>query len=45
MKEMKMTDLTPEFMKVLESLKTTQEMKEYCRKEGYDLTDELVKNI
>ena len=45
MKEMTMKDLTPEIMKVLEGLKTKEEMKDYCRKEGYDLTDELADRI
>lgn len=45
MKEMKMTDLTPEIMKGLEGLKTTQEMKEYCRKEGFAMTDDLAERI
>ncbi len=45
MKKMKMTDLTLEIMKGLEGMKTTQEMKEYCLKEGYDLSDELAERI
>ena len=45
MKEMTMKDLTPEIMKVLEGLKTKEEMKYYCRREGYDLTDELADRI
>lgn len=45
MKEITMRDLTPEIMKVLEGLKTKEEMKDYCRKEGYDLTDELAERI
>ena len=45
MKEMTMKDLTPEIMKALEGLKTKEEMKDYCQKEGYDLTDELADRI
>ena len=44
-KEMTMADLTPEIMKGLERLKTTEEMKEYCRKEGFDLSDEMAERI
>ena len=44
-KEMTMKDLIPEIMKELEGMKTTQEMKEYCRKKGYDMSDELAERI
>ena len=45
MKELTMKDLTPEIMNRLKDLKTAQEIKEYCQKEGYVLTDELAERI
>lgn len=45
MKELTMKDLTPEIMNRLKDLKTAQEIKEYCQKEGYLLTDELAQRI